>query len=246
MFNDNICKNSGLVCGIDGVTYKSECEALSGSYFSNKQFKLNINNFKITEFSLMDYQGACQNVGTVNEDSYAKKCSQVKCAIELPDNCLGIVPPGACCPICAGVFRVVFSRKQIDRALYALRGKNTESLTLKAILKSLQNLVQVSQCYLAGFLTFETDIFVAIHSIHKKPTAIQVETCKREAEKIANLIAAKSHYFTSDLGLSALTVATLVEAPISNGETLIVNFVLILGSSLLLLVSRLNNYYSFL
>ena len=187
----------------------------------------------------MDYRAACQNVGTVNEDSFAKKCTQVKCAIELPENCLGIVPPGACCPICAGVFRVVFSRKQIDRALYALRGKNTESLTLKAIFKSLQNLVQVSQCYLAGFLTFETDIFVAIHTIHKRPSAIQIETCKREAEKIANLIAAKSHYFTSDLGLSALTVANLVEPPISNGKSLSVSLMIILGSCFMVLASRL-------
>lgn len=32
MYNDNICKKSGIVCGIDGVTYGSECEALSGEF----------------------------------------------------------------------------------------------------------------------------------------------------------------------------------------------------------------------
>lgn len=29
-YNENICKKTGIVCGIDGVTYGSGCEALSG------------------------------------------------------------------------------------------------------------------------------------------------------------------------------------------------------------------------
>jgi hypothetical protein len=30
VFDEHVCKNSGKVCGINGVTYNSECEAMSG------------------------------------------------------------------------------------------------------------------------------------------------------------------------------------------------------------------------
>jgi hypothetical protein len=30
IFEQHVCKNTGVVCGINGVTYQSECEALSG------------------------------------------------------------------------------------------------------------------------------------------------------------------------------------------------------------------------
>lgn len=175
---------------------------------------------------MVDYNGICRAVGLINDESTeTTRCSSVKCEKRLPGNCLGIVPPGACCPVCGGVIRIVYSRKQIDRSLYALQGKDTESLTLKAILRSLQSLIKISQCYLSGYLTFETDIFIVVYSIHKNPTQIQIESCTREAEKLSILIETKSHFITSDLALSALTVANIIK-PIISGS-------LRLGGSLL-------------
>jgi reversion-inducing cysteine-rich kazal motif protein len=167
---------------------------------------------------MVDYSGSCRAVGLINDESTeANRCASVKCENKLSEHCMGIVPPGACCPVCGGVIRIIYSRKQIDRALYALQGKDTESLTLKAILRSLQSLIKTSQCYLSGYLTFETDIFIVVYSIHKNPTHIQVESCKREAEKLSILIETKSHFVTSDLGLSALTVANVIK-PIISGS----------------------------
>jgi len=126
------------------------------------------------------------------------------------------VPPGACCPICAGAVRIVYSRKQVDRALYALKGKNTESLTLRSIMRTLENLIQISQCRLTGFLTIEADLFVSVHTTATSPSIIQIEACTREAEKIATLISTQSHRITSELSLSALTVANIVQTTAFN------------------------------
>lgn len=135
----------------------------------------------------------------------------MRCVIN--DNCGDnlIIPPGACCPVCGTAIRIIYSRKQIDRVLFALNGKNTEIATLKGILIALDNLIHVSHCRLSGFLTIETDIFVIVHTFGAGLSRLHHEACSREAEKIATLIDTQSHRITSDLALSALTVANVVQ-----------------------------------
>lgn len=166
---------------------------------------------------MVDYFGPCRAVGFIDGDT---KCSAVKCPRRLPDHCLGIIPTGACCPVCAGALKIVYSRKQIDRGIYALKNMDLEALTLKSILKSLQQLVKVSSCYLSGFLTFETDIMVLVYSIDKNPHEDQVAVCQQEAIKIANLISTKSHHFTSNLGLSSFILASYVKPSVSSSTVI--------------------------
>lgn len=141
-----------------------------------------------------------------------QRCGSVKCPIRNYSHCPEglITPPGACCPICGGAARIVYSRKQIDRALFALQGKNTDVLTLKGVLRSLEGLIRIANCRLSGFLTIESEIFVIVQSTEMNPTAIQHEACIREAEKVATLIDTQSHRITSDIALSSLTVANFV------------------------------------
>lgn len=94
--------------------------------------------------------------------------------------------------------------------LFALQAKNTELLTLKGVLHSLEGLIRLAYCRLSGFLSIESDIFVIVHSTEVSPTTIQYEACIREAEKIATLIDTQSHRITSDVALSSLTVAHFV------------------------------------
>lgn len=159
----------------------------------------------------MDYVGECREVGLLT-DSLGPRCSTVKCKPLPSEHCQAIIPPGACCPICSASLRIVYSRKQIDRALYALKGKNTEALTLRSILQAMSRLIRISHCRLFGFLTMETDLFVSVQSVEKEPSYIQIEACVRESEKIATLIASQSHRITSDLALSSLTVANIMPA----------------------------------
>lgn len=162
---------------------------------------------------MVDYFGPCKAVGLIDTDT---KCSYVKCPRKLPENCFGIIPTGACCPISGAALKIVYSRKQIDRGIYALKNTDLETLTLKSILKSLQQLIKVSSCYLSGFLTVETDIMIVVYNIDKNPNTDQIEVCQQEAMKIANLIATKSHHFTSNLGLSSFVLASYVKPSYSS------------------------------
>lgn len=184
------CQNSGQVCAINGRTYMSECAAFA-------------------DMVSVDYLGPCVAVGLIT-DTKTPSCANVICEELSNPNCLGVTPPGACCPICGGALRLLYSRKQIDRALYALQNGSTDSLTLRALLKSLERQVQVIQCTLRGYLTVEQDIFVTVQSTEKNPTEIQLETCVREAEKLASLINLQSPRIASELSLSSLTSAKIV------------------------------------
>ncbi|KAI4456345.1 serine protease inhibitor [Holotrichia oblita] len=184
------CENNWEVCGINGRTYASECAAWS-------------------DYTSVDYRGPCIAVGLIT-DKKKNQCPGIKCK-PLPDpNCLGFTPPGACCPICGGTLRLLYSRKQIDRALYVLHNKDTYSLTLKAMLQALARTIQVSQCALRGYLTVEMDIFVIVETTEKKPSQLQLEACIREAEKIASLVNTQSPRVVSELSLSSLVLATPV------------------------------------
>lgn len=157
----------------------------------------------------MDYEGPCIAVGLIS-DTKNQQCSFVKCR-PLPDpDCLGITPPGACCPVCSGAMRLLYSKKQIDRALYALSEKDTYPLTLKAVLHALDRQVHVAQCSLRGYLTIEDDIFVLIETTEIYPSELQLEACLRETEKIASLVNRQSPRVVSELSLSSLTAATVV------------------------------------
>lgn len=162
----------------------------------------------IADFSVADYDGSCREIGLLT-DTLGPRCASVKCTSI--DHCHegAIIPPGACCPVCGGAMRLIYSRKQIDRALFVLKGKNLELLTLKGILRALELLIRVSHCRLSGFLTIEADIFVLVHTTGDRISPIQHEACVREAEKIATLIDTQSHRITSDLSLSSLTVANV-------------------------------------
>ncbi|XP_017768615.1 PREDICTED: reversion-inducing cysteine-rich protein with Kazal motifs [Nicrophorus vespilloides] len=202
------CAYLGEVCGINGKTYISECAA-------------------IADYVSVDYVGPCVTVGAIT-DSKTIQCPTIKCKPLPRADCLGFTPPGACCPICGGSLRLLYSTKQIDRALYVLQTQNTQSLTLKATLQALERQIQVAQCSLKGYLTVEVDIFVVVQSTEKRPTALQLEACVREAEKIASLINRQSPRVQSEISLSSLVTASVVHTVHSSATITSSSFLLIL------------------
>lgn len=196
------------MCGINGKTYISECAALA-------------------DYVSIDYEGPCIAVGLIT-DKKTQQCSSVKCELLSDPNCLGFTPPGACCPVCGGAVRLLYSRKQIDRALYALRDKTAYPLTLKALLKALDRQIQVAQCDLKGYLTVELDIFILVQSTESKPSPLQLEACIREAEKIASLVNRQSPRVASEISLSSLTAATVVHTQVNGALRFIVKLELVL------------------
>lgn len=160
---------------------------------------------------MADYDGECREIGLLT-NTMGPRCASVKCNSNFQCKESAIIPPGACCPVCGGAVRIIYSRKQIDRALFTLKSKNTDILTLKGILRALDHLIQVAHCRLSGYLTIENDIFVIVNSHERDLSDLQHEACFREAEKLATLIDTQSHKITSNLALSALTVANVVRA----------------------------------
>lgn len=193
------CSWKGPVCGINGVNYPHECAAWS-------------------DYILVDYKGRCREVGLLSHELERKRCRSIKCPGLSSPYCRAITPPGACCPICAAAFRIVYSRKQIDRALYALKGQHKDLLTLQSVLRELDSLIQVTECQLTGFLTMEVGIFVAIVPRASEPTRMQIEACTREAEKISSLITEQSHKITTNLILSGLTMSNMLDPNIENAS----------------------------
>uniref|UniRef100_A0A1A9WE79 Reversion-inducing cysteine-rich protein with Kazal motifs n=1 Tax=Glossina brevipalpis TaxID=37001 RepID=A0A1A9WE79_9MUSC len=191
------CSWKGPVCGINGVNYPHECAAWA-------------------DYVLVDYRGRCREVGLLTNEMGRKRCRLVKCPSPPSPYCRSIIPPGACCPICAGAFRIIYSRKQIDRALYALRGQHKDLLTLHSVLRELDALIQITECQLTGFLTMEVGIFVGIVPRTSTPTRMQIEACTREAEKISAMILAQSHRITTNLILSGLTESNILEGNVDN------------------------------
>lgn len=110
--------------------------------------------------------------------------------------------------------RAVYSRKQIDRALYALSVRQQHLVTLQTgVLAALQRLIGTAGCRVSGYLTVEADVFVAVHNVRPSTGAAAAATavaCARELEKLATLIETQAPQVVSDVALSALIGARMM------------------------------------
>ena len=89
------CLSEGPICGVDGETYPSECAAEARGMPT-------------------DYHGPCRFIGTGDGNYMKPSCGKsLKCPA-LPSNCIGVTPPGACCPMCGGVLQVIYSPQQVS------------------------------------------------------------------------------------------------------------------------------------
>lgn len=158
----------------------------------------------------VDYVGPCLAVGPIS-DAMEPKCTidRILCPPLKKPGCLGFTAPGACCPKCGGAMRILYSKKQIDRALYGTNISAT-AINLHNILRALERHVTIAECALRGYLTIETEIFVSVESLLKDPTDLQLKVCVLEAEKLADMINKESAVMSTDLGLSALAYALTV------------------------------------
>ncbi|VVC41393.1 Thyroglobulin type-1,Kazal domain [Cinara cedri] len=192
------CNFTGQVCGVDGNTYPSECAAFAESVS-------------------VDYAGPCASSGLIgyNGQPYCAK-GVVECPSLPQQECLGITPPGACCPKCAGALRILFSQKQVDRVIYMLKRPAANALSMKSVLRALDRHVQVAECVVRGHLTIYQDILVLVESTVKNPSKLQLEACLRESEKLSTLVETSSPRAMSDLSLSTLISASPVHELVTN------------------------------
>ncbi|XP_053610536.1 reversion-inducing cysteine-rich protein with Kazal motifs [Plodia interpunctella] len=213
------CDAAGIVCGVNGVTYISECAAWA-------------------EFVTMDYKGPCLAVGLIS-DAMEQKCTidRILCPPLKKEGCKGFTAPGACCPKCGGAVRILYSKKQIDRALYGTN-ISASAINLHNILKALERHVTIAECALRGYLTIETEIFISVETLLQDPTDLQLHICVLEAEKLADMINKESVVMSIDLGLSALSYAIPVHTYPNSGVTGALSITLTLFSYLIVYVLR--------
>lgn len=180
------CDASTIVCGHNGETYSSECAARAAG---------------IT----VDYKTPCRAVGNLSKSvSYTSSCAQVQCPPLKPVHCRGIVPPGACCPICAAQMRALYNRRLLD---IASKRMDQGRITVQQIVQSLSRLLMIAQCHLFGYESLDGDIIFLVSSITPEPSEVQVEACNSEAERLETLIANGSPTLTLYLHLSPLLLA---------------------------------------
>lgn len=93
------CDLRGPVCGINGEVYAHECAAWAAR-------------------TAVDYSGPCVAVGLIGDQSKPRCGESVQCPPLASGDCIGVTPPGACCPVCAGAARLYYSRKQASAYCY--------------------------------------------------------------------------------------------------------------------------------
>ncbi|XP_013148065.1 PREDICTED: reversion-inducing cysteine-rich protein with Kazal motifs-like [Papilio polytes] len=210
----------GTVCGLNGVTYMSECAAWS-------------------EYVSVDYLGPCFAVGPIS-DLMEPKCGfdRIVCPPLKKPKCIGFTAPGACCPKCGGALRILYAKKQFDRALY---GTNISDnvVHLNNILKTLERHIKIAECALRGYLTVEMELFISVETLLDNPTDLQLKVCILEAEKLGDLINRGSALITSDVALCALSYAIPVHTtPTQSAASFSISIALVFISTLFALIPR--------
>ncbi|XP_033639318.1 reversion-inducing cysteine-rich protein with Kazal motifs-like [Asterias rubens] len=217
--------NRRQVCGQNGETYLSECAACS-------------------DRTIIDYYGPCEAVGKQTGNATEPQCASVQCPEPLIAHCVGITPPGACCPVCAAYTRVLYSVTEAERTAAAF---GNQAVSVADILKGLRPIVAVAECDLYGYLNIEGDIVISVMSTKAIPNEIQIEACNKEAEKLGALINTRSPMVVSYMYMSPLLAArtSMVTTQVmtkGSAQHLTISTTLLLWCSVLVLLIQRISY----
>ncbi|CAD6232572.1 GSCOCG00006956001-RA-CDS [Cotesia congregata] len=191
------CSLRGPICAVNGEVYASECAAWA-------------------DRTIVDYVGACVAVGVVGDRNIPRCGDAVKCPRLNPSNCIGVTPPGSCCPVCGGAARIFYSKKQLDRIYYMMDEEaDKDAVTLEKLLLALGRQIQVAQCTLRGHVTPENDIFIIVQSTAKEPSSLQLRACIAETEKLVVRITERSSKVVAEVPLGSLTRAEVAHGHVS-------------------------------
>ncbi|XP_076293444.1 reversion-inducing-cysteine-rich protein with kazal motifs [Lasioglossum baleicum] len=191
------CTLRGPVCGVNGEIYANECAAWA-------------------ERTVVDYFGPCVAVGLIGDQAKPRCGDLVQCPKLIEPYCIGVTPPGACCPVCGGAAKLFYSKKQVDRIYYIMdEDEDKDSVTLETLLSALGRQIQVAQCALRGMMTPDRDIFIIVQPTSKRPSILQLRACVTETEKLVTRILERSPRIAAEVPLGALTRAEIAHSYIS-------------------------------
>ncbi|KAK4292940.1 hypothetical protein Pmani_034325, partial [Petrolisthes manimaculis] len=181
------CSPTGVVCGRDGRTWASECQAHAHRV-------------------PVDYRGPCRGVGV---GMGVDRCANVTCPkpSHQQSTCVGVVDePGWCCGgVCGGGVRVAWSVRAVEVAAVALPAHH--ALTVHALLDAFAREVQVSECGVSGHITLHGHLLVLITPIPTPTPPLIAEACVVEAERLVGVVRARSPRLMATLPASTLILA---------------------------------------
>lgn len=190
------CRGPEPVCGHNGETYRTMCDAFSDRV-------------------AVDYQGSCHAVGPLSDVAPDSACALIRCPPVSAPGCQTVTPPGACCPVCASVLQILWNKEHINT--FSKLNRN-QPVTVHDVLRVLRLHVSVPQCDVFGYLSIDHELVVLIAPVDQQPTPLQVEACSKEAEKIDSLINYSSPTLMSHVPLSAFLSSQLkTSAILSSG-----------------------------
>uniref|UniRef100_A0A8C1JSE5 Reversion-inducing cysteine-rich protein with Kazal motifs n=1 Tax=Cyprinus carpio TaxID=7962 RepID=A0A8C1JSE5_CYPCA len=204
------CRRPREVCGHNGETYSTVCEAFSDRV-------------------AVDYQGRCHAVGVVSEFTSDSGCNAVPCPPLSSRACNPVTPPGACCPVCAGLLQILWNKAQMNTFA------KVNPVTVHDVLKILRLHISVPQCDIFGYLSVDSELIVLIVPVDQQPTPLQIEACSKEAEKIDSLINSASPTLGAHVPLAAFLHSEVKLSTISSAALTPLSLSLCVFSSSLLL-----------
>ncbi|KAL4000591.1 tripartite motif-containing protein 16 [Sarotherodon galilaeus] len=192
------CRKPKQVCGHNGETYNTVCGAYSDRV-------------------AVDYEAPCRAVGAVSDVAPDSACSLVSCPSLSTPGCHPVTPPGACCPICASILQILWSKERMNT--FSKLNKK-QPVTVHDVLQILRPHISVPQCDVFGYLSIDHLLVVIIAPMDHQPTPLQIEACSKEAEKIDSLINYASPTLVSHVPLSAFLTTEIKTSSIrSSGST---------------------------
>uniref|UniRef100_A0A3B4FC90 Reversion-inducing-cysteine-rich protein with kazal motifs n=1 Tax=Pundamilia nyererei TaxID=303518 RepID=A0A3B4FC90_9CICH len=192
------CRKPKQVCGHNGETYNTVCGAYSD---------------RVT----VDYEAPCRAVGAVSDVAPDSACSLVSCPSLSTPGCHPVTPPGACCPICASILQILWSKERMNTFSKVW---TKQPVTVHDVLQILRPHISVPQCDVFGYLSIDHLLVVIIAPMDQQPTPLQIEACSKEAEKIDSLINYASPTLVSHVPLSAFLTSEIKTSSIhSSGST---------------------------
>ncbi|XP_071543014.1 reversion-inducing cysteine-rich protein with Kazal motifs isoform X2 [Panulirus ornatus] len=179
------CSLSGVVCGRDGRSWASECQAHA-------------------HHVPVDYLGPCRGVGVPGAS-----CPSVSCPAPPHLRCVGVESSGWCCGrVCGGGLSLSWSSRAVEVAAVTL--PTHRPLTVAALVATLAAQVDVSECQVWGHLTLEGHLLVLVtptawHT--PDPPPLVSSACVVEAERLAGVVVTRSPRLLSTLPAATLTLA---------------------------------------
>lgn len=185
------CRSVGTVCGVNGETYPSECTAWS-------------------DHVPVDYWSTCHAVGQlVNRvgSVFETECADVQCPrLSTTSFCAAITPPGACCPLCAGEIRILYSKSRMKRVS---RQAKVGAIAVHNVTSILSRHMTTAECDVFGYLSIEDDLVLLVMLVVEEPTPLQARACMMETKRVATLISTNNPVLMSHLALSPFLTATV-------------------------------------